>query len=222
VVLACLVLSGCSSPPKMHAATPNSLTYLALGDSYTIGQGVGEGEPWPVQLVTRLREQGIDIAEPIIIARTGWTTRDLLASIELQYDGEVYELVSLLIGVNNQYQGLAIEEYGQEFRKLLAFAISAAGGNPKRVIVLSIPDWSYTPFAEGRNRAGISAAIDTFNLVNRTESLAAGVHYFDITPSTRPDPYDANLIAGDGLHPSREMYELWVDQVFPAVLELLK
>jgi lysophospholipase L1-like esterase len=200
----------------------NSLSYLALGDSYTIGQGVPESDRWPVQLVSELRAAGLDVAEPMIIARTGWTTRDLLASIGMRYQGETYDIVSLLIGVNNQFQGRSIDEYSQEFEELLAFAISATGGRPERVFVLSIPDWGYTPFAEGRNRAGISEAIDEFNAVNRAASLAAGVHYFDITPSSRPDPFDASLIAGDGLHPSGEMYALWVEQVLPTALEVLK
>ncbi len=206
----------------MDTANPNSLTYLALGDSYTIGQGVPETDRWPVQLAAELQKAGLDVTEPVINARTGWTTRDLLASIDFQYKEETYDLVSLLIGVNNQFQGRSIQEYSEELRELLTFAISAAGGRPERVIVLSIPDWGYTPFAEGRNRAGISAAIDEFNIVNRTESLAAGVHFFDITPSTRPDPFDASLIAGDGLHPSGEMYALWVQQVLPTVIEILK
>jgi lysophospholipase L1-like esterase len=204
----------------MEAADPNTPSFLALGDSYTIGQSVAESERWPVQLVAELREQGVEIADPVIIARTGWTTRDLLASIEMRYQGETYDIVSLLIGVNNQFQGRSIDEYSREFEELLAFAISAAGGRPERVFVLSIPDWGYTPFAEGRNRAGISEAIDEFNAVNRAASLAAGVHYFDITPSSRS--FDAELIAGDGLHPSGEMYALWVQQVLPAALAELK
>jgi lysophospholipase L1-like esterase len=202
---------GCATGRVMN--NEGSLTYLALGDSYTIGEGVAEDERWPVQLAAQLREAGVEMAEPVIIARTGWTTGNLLSAIEHKGELGTFDLVSLLIGVNNQYQGLSLEAYRAEFKELLGIAISAVGGRPERVIVLSIPDWGYTPFASGFDRAAISASIDAFNAVNREESEAAGVHYVDITPSTRPSDYTDGLFAFDGLHPSGAMYALWVEQV---------
>ena len=199
----------------------SSIRYLALGDSYTIGEGVEEDQRWPMQLAAALRELGIQVADPAIIARTGWTTADLLRAIEEKGELGEYDLVSLLIGVNDQFQGLSIEGYRKRFRELLAVAIEAAGGHPERVIVLSIPDWSYTPFADTVERPEVSAEIDAFNAVAREESEAEGVHYFDITPMTRPRVYDAELMADDGLHPSAKMYAMWVEMILPGVMEIL-
>lgn len=205
----------------MPTSSTSELHYLALGDSYTIGQSVAEDLRWPVQLVARLREAGLSIADAVIIARTGWTTDELQAAIADQYEPRAYDLVSVLIGVNDQYRGYPIDDYRTHFKELLAFAISAAGGDPGRVIVLSIPDWGVTPFASGQDRASVAAQIDAFNAVNKEESDAAGVHYFDITPISRQAASDPTLIAGDGLHPSGEMYRLWVELIFPDVLALL-
>lgn len=198
-----------------------AMTFLALGDSYTIGENVEAAERWPVQLAAALRAEGIPLADPAIIARTGWTTADLLAAIEAQYAGEEYDLVALLIGVNNQYQGLSIDQYRSEFRELLRIAVSAAGGHSKRVIVLSIPDWGFTPFAQPYDQASITEQIDAFNAVALEESEAAGVRVFDITPTTRPAVFDAELFADDGLHPSGKMYALWVNLVLAEIRELL-
>lgn len=206
----------------MITPTPdNSLNYLALGDSYTIGESVGEEDRWPVQLVAALREQGIHISDPVIIARTGWTTADLLRGIEAKGELGAYDLVSLLIGVNDQFQSLSIDGYRQRLRELLQIAIEAAGSKPEHVVVLSIPDWSYTPFAETIERPDISAEIDEFNAVAREESEIAGAYYFDITPLTRPAAYDQDLFADDGLHPSAKMYTLWVQMIWPRVNDLL-
>lgn len=204
--------------------TPTSdagqLTYLALGDSYTIGESVEASERWPVQMVAALREQGIPMGDPTIIARTGWTTGDLLDATSRLYKGEQYDLVSLMIGVNNQYQELSLEQYRSEFKQLLELAVSAAGGKADHVVVLSIPDWGFTPFAETINRANISEEIDAFNAVAREESETAGARYVDITPSTRPNIFDAELFAEDGLHPSAKMYTRWVELVSPVVLAI--
>lgn len=194
--------------------------YLALGDSYTIGEGVDKSECWPSQLAVALGARGyfVDVST---IARTGWTTSELaeaIRSANLQGD---FRLVSLLIGVNNQYRGLDLEEYRVEFVGLLGQAIQFAGGNPKRVVVLSIPDWSATPFAEGRDRANISVEIDAFNSVNREESARAGVCYVDVAPASRQAANDASLIASDGLHPSGKMYARWVELAYPIVLNIL-
>jgi lysophospholipase L1-like esterase len=192
--------------------------YLALGDSYTIGAGVAPAERWPVQLAAQLRANGLIVAEPLIIARTGWTTDELMAGIERQQPQGPFDLVSLLIGVNDQYRGRGADAYRQKLRQLLHSAITYAGGHPAHVIVLSIPDWSVTPFAAGQQRAAIAAAIDHFNAINRQETAQAGAHYVDVTPVTRQALQDASLLATDGLHPSGKMYTQWVELVLPIAL----
>ena len=219
--LGILVLSNCGkTSPTIIPTQEYALSFLALGDSYTIGENVELNERWPVLLVERLREQGVSIADPVLIARTGWTTADLLRAIERTYHGNKYDLVSLIIGVNDQYQGLSIEDYRTHFKQLLTLAISAADGKAQNVIVLSIPDWSFTPFGERIERPKVSEEIDAFNAVNREESAAAWAQYFDITPTTRPDVFDPLLFAEDGLHPSPLMYSQWVDLVLPYVAGL--
>jgi lysophospholipase L1-like esterase len=192
--------------------------YLALGDSYTIGASVAPAERWPVQLAAQLRANGLPVAEPLIIARTGWTTDELMAGIERQQPQGPFDLVSLLIGVNDQYRGGSGEAYRRQLRQLLHTAIAYAGGHAAHVIVLSIPDWSVTPFAAGLQRATIAAAIDNFNAINRQEAAQAGVHYVDITPVSRRALQDASLLATDGLHPSGKMYTQWVELVLPIAL----
>ena len=193
---------------------------LSLGDSYTIGEGVAESDRWPVQLADRLREHGIPCDDPFIIARTGWTTDELDAAIMQAAPAGPFDLVTLLIGVNNQYRGRGAEEYREQFRGMLDRAIRLAGDRPGHLLVLSIPDWGVTPFAEGWDRDRISAEIDTFNAINRSETLAAGALYVDITPSTR-DSNAPDLLAEDGLHPSARMYARWVDLALPVVIQLL-
>lgn len=198
------------------------MNYLALGDSYTIGESVPEAERWPVQLVARLRQQGFNVAAPTIIARTGWTTAELTAGIAQANPQGPFDLVSLLIGVNNQYRGYDQEEYRQEFAALLEQAIGFAGGDAGRVFVLSIPDWGVTPFAAGRNVAQITAEIDAFNSINQAESARLGVAYVDITPISREAVNDGSLIANDGLHPSGKMYAEWVEVALPVVCGLIR
>lgn len=188
---------------------------LALGDSYTIGEGVTEAERWPRQLTQLLRQSGGNWNDPQIIAKTGWTTDELQAAIREQELAPQYDWVTLLIGVNNQYRGRDLEEYRQQFGELLDLAIQKAGGQPQRVIVLSIPDWGVTPFAtaRGRDPAMIAAQIDQFNQVNRQETTQRNAHYVDITPLTREvaDRPQQFLVA-DQLHPSGEMYRQWAQQ----------
>ena len=197
------------------------MRYLALGDSYTIGESVPETERWPNQLAALLKQNGHD-AQVTIIARTGWTTEELWQGVQKADPQPPYELVSLLIGVNNQYRGHDIDEYRQGFRFLLGKSIEYAGGDKTRVFVVSIPDWGVTPFAGGRNAAQIASEIDAFNAVNREEAEAAGVHYVDITPISRQAATEPALIAHDGLHPSGKMYGLWAEQLLPQVLAILK
>jgi lysophospholipase L1-like esterase len=195
--------------------------YLALGDSYTIGESVTSTERWPVQLAAQLHAHGLALADPLIIARTGWTTDELLAGVERQSSQGLFDLVSLLIGVNNQYRGRSSEEYRTQFHQLLHAAITLTGGRPDHVIVLSIPDWSVTPFAAGRQGTAIAAAIDRFNAVNHAETIQAGARYVDITPVSRQALHDTTLIAPDGLHPSGKMYTKWVELVLPTALAAL-
>jgi lysophospholipase L1-like esterase len=221
-LLASLLLIGCVQNAPMNTTnTEYPFRFLALGDSYTIGQGVDESDRWPIQLAAALRERSIQISDPEIVARTGWTTADLLRGIEEVGELGQYDLVSLLIGVNDQFQGLAIEGYRERFRGLLAIAVKAAGGRAERVIVLSIPDWSFTPFAEMVERREVSTEINMFNEVGREESELAGVHFFNITSMTRPIIYDEDLIADDGLHYSAKMYAMWVEAILPSVVEIL-
>ena len=207
-----------------------AVRYLALGDSYTIGESVDEAERWLNQLAS-LVESSPQIASQVggieggvevtIIARTGWTTDELWDGIQAQKINPPYDLVSLLIGVNNQYRGRDLEEYREQFVLLLNKSIEYAGGDANRVIVLSIPDWGVTPFAGDRDSKKIADEINQYNAVNRAETEKAGAHYIDITPVSREAVNDPSLIAGDGLHPSGKMYAEWARLALPVVLEIL-
>ncbi len=210
-----------SATPGCAPRTETPLRYLALGDSYTIGESVAENERWPVQLVAALRQQGVNMAEPEIVARTGWTTAELAQGIAEAGPQGPYDLVSLLIGVNNQYRGLSRAEYREEFVALLETAVSLANNNPNRVFVVSIPDWGATPFAHRQDREEVGAAIDAFNAINRDETEQRGIVYIDITGISRQARTDASLTAEDYLHPSGEMYRLWVEEMQPDVCRLL-
>jgi len=185
--------------------------FLALGDSYTIGQSVSTSERWPNQLVSELSSQGFNVAELRIIAQTGWRTDNLQSAISQLLPLTGYNLVSLLIGVNNQFQGGSIQTYTQQFDDLLQQAIWLAGNDPRHVFVLSIPDYAYTPFGGGNS--AISAAIDEFNSVKRFITETYNVRYIDITPISRKGLEDPSLVAIDGLHPSGKMYGLWVQEI---------
>lgn len=197
------------------------MKFLALGDSYTIGESVGEAERWPAQLAGMLNERGIAVDELVIVARTGWTTDELSAGLDEAQPRGVYDLVSLLIGVNNQYRGRGVDEYRRQFAALLERAIALAGGEPGRVLVLSIPDWGVTPFAAGRDRVAIAAQIGEFNRVNREEAERRGARYVDVTPVSREAAADLSLVADDGLHPSGKMYAAWARLALPAAYEAL-
>ena len=197
-------------------------SYLALGDSYTIGEGVAESERWPVQLVGLLRTAGVHIAEPHIVARTGWTTDELGAALDGTVLRPPYDLVSLLIGVNNQYRSRPLGEYGDEFAILLERAVDYAGGAPGRVLVLSVPDWGRTPFAAGRDEMSIGAEIDAFNAVNRRISVTRGAAYVDITSATRALGAGPDNVVSDGLHPSATVYELWARLALSAAIAALR
>lgn len=196
-----------------------SIRYLALGDSYTIGESVAENERWPNQLAAMLSEKHIQ-TEVTIIARTGWTTDELWQGIQANPPQGTYDLVSLLIGVNNQYRGYNVDEYREQFRFLMTKSIEYAGGDVNRVFVVSIPDWGVTPFAADRDADVIAKEIDIFNAINQEEAESAGAHYINITSISRQALSDSSLVAFDGLHPSGKMYRLWVEKILPTVVEI--
>ncbi|RAJ97882.1 lysophospholipase L1-like esterase [Larkinella arboricola] len=204
-------------------ASAHAHTYLALGDSYTIGESVPARDRWSVQLAELLRKEGVDVADPDLIARTGWTTSELTEAIQRSGNQKTYGLVSLLIGVNNQYRGQDTGRYRTEFRDLLQTAIRFAADEPGRVFVLSIPDWGMTPYAANsrRDRQQIAREIDAFNAVAQEECQKAGIVYIDITPISRTAAGDASQIAEDGLHFSGKQYRLWAEKALPVVKKLL-
>ncbi|GLQ89234.1 SGNH/GDSL hydrolase family protein [Dyella flagellata] len=198
-----------------------ALRYLALGDSYTIGEDVPAQARWPMQLVEKLRKQAVAIDDPQIIAVTGWTTDELSAGMDQAVLAPEYDLVTLLIGVNNQYRGRTAEEYREQLRTLLLRAITLSGRRPARVLVVSIPDWGVTPFgyASGRNLRRIATELDGFNAIARDEAEHAGAHFVNITGISREH---AGLVAADGLHPSGAQYALWTDAIEAMVASALQ
>lgn len=196
-------------------------SYLALGDSYTIGQSVKSEERFPVQLADSLQKAGYDVANVRIIAKTGWTTDELKAGIAATDIGDsTFSIVSLLIGVNNQFRGRPVDSYKPEFEALLTQAIAFAGGKKEHVFVVSIPDYACTPFGNGS--ASISAGVDEYNAANKAIAEQIGVSYFNITPISREGLNDSTLVAGDGLHPSGIQYARWVSLMWPIVSDMLK
>ena len=224
LLLLSVVLAACAAPsPTTVSTTAPTIPYLALGDSYTIGEGAAEADRWPVQLAKLLCEQGQPVADPAIIARTGWTTAELQEAIAASGNHRTdYGLVSLLIGVNNQYRGQSVALYRAEFRALLATAQQYAGGRASRVVVLSIPDWGVTPFAEGQDAGRIGQEIDQFNAVARQECQQAGVAWVDITPFTRAIGPDRTQITPDGLHYTGPQMQHWAAAALPVAQALLK
>lgn len=198
------------------------LTYLALGDSYTIGEQVPFAENFPNQTVKFLRSEKIEITEAVIIATTGWTTDELQSAISEKHLAETFSIVSLLIGVNNQYRGRSLENYNQEFTQLLEQSIHFANGHTQHVFVLSIPDWGVTPFAEGRDRSVIATEIDAYNAAAKKISLSHKCHFIDITDSTRINGTKLDFLAEDGLHPSAKEYRIWAEKLAGKIKETLK
>ena len=207
----------------LHAQSQmKSYKTLSLGDSYTIGESVLPEERFINQALTTLRESGYAFTEPRIIAVTGWTTDELQKAIDEAHITASFDLVTLLIGVNNQYRGRSADEYRIEFVKLIEQAVQFASGKPNRVVVLSIPDWGVTPFAQDRDRKKIAEEIDLFNTINKQETLNRGVHYLDITAISRLAKDDVSLTANDKLHPSATMYALWAKPLAELFLNELK
>lgn len=193
--------------------------YMALGDSYTIGEAVNNSQRFPKQLRDSLTERGFVCDKDTLIARTGWTTRNLLSAIDAANPKPEFDLVTLLIGVNNQYQNRSLSEYEIEFETCLQEAIRLAKGDTSHVVVLSIPDYGYTPYGASL-QAEISAEIDAFNAINRQITLNYGISYIDITPISREQ--NSQLVAVDGLHPSGEQYRRWVKAMLPVVLSRIE
>ena len=191
--------------------------YLALGDSYTIGEAVAMEARFPVQTVRMLASRSVFFNFPEFRAVTGWTTADLLSSLDARPPADDFDLVTLLIGVNNQYRQRPASVYEREFPQLLERAVRCAKGRPEQVMVLSIPDYSVTQFARNMDRERISREIDELNGINKEKSLGAGAAYLDVTTVSRKAEHHPGLIAGDGLHPSAEQYALWSALLFPAI-----
>ena len=212
-------------PLALHGQVKSSThmySYLALGDSYTIGEQVPIHDNFPYQTVQLLRKQKIDVADPVIIATTGWTTDELAASIGEHNISETFSFVTLLIGVNNQYRGRSVDNYKQEFLQLLDQAIAFAKGNASHVVVVSIPDWGVTPFADGRDRQKIMQEINEYNAACKEIALANKCQYLEITESTRANGQNKDFLAADGLHPSANEYAVWAERLTQIIAKTLK
>lgn len=196
--------------------SPDIYRYLALGDSYTHGEGVASDERWPEQLAAALRRESIDVGEVRVVARTGWTTQELAESLNLELLQPDYGLVSLQIGVNNQYRRDNLDTYRTTFRALLARSITLASGRPRRVLVISIPDWGHTPFArkQGRDSSRVARELDGYNTIAHDEAARTGAQWVDITPLSRLSM--SAWIGADGLHPTAAQYAAWIELILPA------
>lgn len=218
-----IVLAG--SPARQSATggtqQDSTIRYLALGDSYTIGQSVARNDRYPAQVVSRLRASGYPFADAEIIATSGWTTANLWAVLKAKPLSLRYNVVTLLVGVNNQFRGLSRNEYRIQFAALLARCIRLTGNVPGHVIVLSIPDYAATPFAAALDRGKITREIDLFNAVNREVAASRKVHYLNITAESRKAGSDRTLVAPDGLHYSAKEYKVWTDLLAPVMEEAI-
>lgn len=211
-----LLLSSCTKED------PAPLRYLALGDSYTIGEGVPADARYPEQLALALQAAGHQLDPPQVIAKTGWTTAELQQGITQAVPTGPFDLVSLLIGVNNQYRGQAIDIFESEFSQLLDQAIVFAGDQSNRVFVFSIPDYAFTPFGQQRpNPDGISIDLDAYNALKQQITESKGVVFFNITPISREGLEKPELVAADMLHPSGLQYQAWIDQYLEQIQDLL-
>ena len=197
-------------------------TYLALGDSYTIGEQVPEGYNFPNQVIRFLNEKGIAFQAPTIVAKTGWTTDELQMTLGNYSFLSKYDFVSLLIGVNNQYRGRDAIEYKEQFEEILKKAIELANGKKEHVIIVSIPDYSLTPFAKSMDREKISKEIEVFNGINKALSIQYKVQYVDVSSAFRENKDLVDLIAGDGLHPSQKEYANWAEKIVEVIVSQLK
>jgi len=235
IILFSLLSSACTKEKNMSVAAPadtnfvnpnavGNYTYLALGDSYTIGASVTQAESFPYQLQNFLKKNGRNVEDPKIIAVTGWTTDELQGAITQAKVTQKFDFVTLLIGVNNQYRGYPLDTYKKEFSELLQTAIGFSGGRKARVFVISIPDWGVTPYAKNYAKSAqtIASEINAFNAAAEKITSDTGVSFTNITPDSRMAANDISLIAGDGLHPSGKMYTNWVNTLAPKIMEVIK
>jgi lysophospholipase L1-like esterase len=224
------LFSGCSQKAKeatlpitIDTSSNSNLRYLALGDSYTIGERVAIEDRFPHQLVSKLKYNDFSINFPVYVAQTGWTTNDLMAGIEAADLTGTFDLVSLLIGANNQFSGMTIEEYESGFESLLEKAIEFAGGDHSKVFIVSIPDYAYSIYGQSfPSPETISMEIDEYNVINKAIAAAYDIQYFDITPISREGLDIPELISQDNLHPSEEQYRRWVNLMYNGVLRMLE
>ena len=222
-----IALLSCNKGTKINSTPTDSIpvipakTYLALGDSYTIGQSVAEADRFPNQVSAQLNTNAVNLAVTNIIAATGWTTSNLESALNTR-NPSPHDIVSLLIGVNDQYQTHDTSGYRTRFTKLLERSIELARGKKENVFVLSIPDYSVTPFARSYDTTKIRQEIDLFNFINKQVTLQFNIQYIDITPSTKEARYDVSLLANDGLHPSGKEYKKWADKLLPLMRAALK
>jgi len=218
IVLSC---SADSTNDVDEDSNSQDYTYVALGDSYTIGEGIDKSQSWPEQLVKKLEESGLDFNDPKIIAKTGWTTKNLLSAMNVDLTTKQYDLVSISIGVNNQYQRRSINEYEEDLKVIFSKAINRSVNGKEGVFVLSIPDYGATPFGAS-NSENIGKDIARFNSVLKRVSQDFDVPFYNITPISKEARNDLSLVANDGLHPSGKMYGLWVNSFFNEVYNTLE
>ncbi len=200
-------------------AQQKEYSFLFIGDSYTIGEGVAANENYPSQLVAALTQTGIKLKTLKIVAKTGWTTAELMQAALAENDYTKYDLVFLCIGVNNQYRGQDIGIYKKELNALINYSLMATGDKAKNVILISIPDYGFTPFG-GENKSKISAEIDAYNTIKKDQAYIANAQFVNITQISRNE--DATMITSDGLHPSAKQYAMWVKEILPLALTRLK
>lgn len=223
LVLCCCFSCSKKSSSQLIGTPPadSTKTFLALGDSYTIGQSVPSADRFPAQTAALLKQQGIRIADPVYIAQTGWTTTNLQNAIAFQNPAASYDVVTVLIGVNDQYQRMDTGGYATRFTQILETSIRLARGMKSRVFVLSIPDYSATPFVAPADKLRVRMEIDWFNAINKRITSNYGISYTDITPSTREAENNPSLIANDNLHPSGLEYKKWAQMLAPKIQAVL-
>lgn len=229
-ILLLFFISSCSNQPTFEEPKdseieePSSHTYLALGDSYTIGEGVEIADRWSVQLAARLTADSLEVATPDIVAKTGWSTDQLISAIDAAAPDldSTYDMVSLLIGVNNQFRGNPLSQYRRELPELLETAIHYADGKTERVFMLSIPDYGLTPFGQSRNPDQIAEELDVYNAIADSICQTYRVAFYDITEVSRQFGLESDYVAADNLHPSGKMYQAWVEVVYEKVKEMLE
>lgn len=224
LLLACSEQEDIAEPVVLERQVDfEELSYLALGDSYTVGESVATSSSFPTQLEKSLEDDLNTTIQTKIVAKTGWRTDNLLGAIDTaDLNNETFDFITLLIGVNNQYQGLPFSKYEEEFPQLLAVSLKLADNDSNRVVVVSIPDWGFTPFGQNRDRQKISTEIDAYNAFAKSNAEASGIRFIEITDITREGLDRPELVADDGLHPSGEAYKLFVDRIAPIISDGLK